>query len=475
MKPMIMQRNTRELLGLGRPTRRGLLLAGAAAAASPPLVRADISAPPRLYPQVPLSNRLTQRVWNGAVSAYTNTGGTGQTIGMTTQLPSVPQWVRLMVFNDQTGAAWILSGAAIAPTSQIGSDPSLADDDTGSVNSALWQSLTFNNGGADVDPWNQTGGSAASLAIPANPNPDASQPLLLFSDWVQVPPPGTEPIGRIDGGQGFLVIVREYSSGNVRYAGQSPAVNSALNITAGNGAWGSGNLTTTGNYTGLGNSFSFNCPYGVQYISAVRGATVLAVGDSILASLCTTGSASGAAIWGAQQVTSPGLPVAFCNAAFSGRKNADFIPDGYRHVTLLKPQICVVQAWSQNDQTAGNTQATADNCFQRAAAFADFCLKQGCMPILCTAAPVYYGDSAGSAEEQYRVSNNVRVRAWGAAGGYVLDLDQIWGTGSNPVKYANASSWQCAIGGEQQHPTDAASQAAGQVLAPLISRILGLS
>jgi hypothetical protein len=463
-------------------SRRAILPAGLGMLLLPRRGRAQALTGVRLYPQVPLSNRLTVRLWNSPTWASAGTGH--QTASNVVQLPSPPEWARLLLPNDQTGTTWPMDGAAFAPTSQIGSDPSLAYNAAGSADTTLWQSITFNNAGADIDPLSQAGGSTLTLTVPANTNPNSSQPIFVFSDWMSLAQPGGGALARIDGGDGFLLQVREFSGngdgGKIRYVVSGGAPDAALGIAyAGSYAFAdvgnNGNYTITPYFTSLGTLYTgFGVPYGLQYISSVRGATVLAVGDSIMSSLHSTGGNSGPVIRACRAVTSTQLPVAFCNAAVSGRKSSDFVPDGIAHVKSLKPQVAVIQAWSQNDQDASNSQATADNCFFRAMALADYCLRNGCMPILTTAAPVYYGQSPGNSNETYRVSNNARVRDAARRGMYVLDLDAIWGAGADPVTYANAA-WQSTSGGLNQHPTDLGCAVAAQALAPMIARILGIS
>ena len=53
------------------------------------------------------------------------------------------------------------------------------------------------------------------------------------------------------------------------------------------------------------------------------------------------------------------------------------------------------------------------------------------------------------------------------AGGYLLDLDTLWGTGATPNTYRREYDW-----GDQMHPNDAAC-AAARVLAPMLRQILG--
>jgi hypothetical protein len=102
--------------------------------------------------QAPLSHRFSFRLQN---SHYMNWPTAGQTLTTLLHLEAQPCWVRLVYFNDQD-TPWTVDGAALAvsaavgdghtPINAVGADPS------------LWQRVTFNNGGRDVDPLSQVEG-----------------------------------------------------------------------------------------------------------------------------------------------------------------------------------------------------------------------------------------------------------------------------------------------------------------------------
>jgi len=111
------------------------------------------------------------------------------------------------------------------------------------------------------------------------------------------------------------------------------------------------------------------------------------------------------------------------------------------------------------------TREMADLSFARAMAVADTARRNRCVPILVTPAPVFGTNPEAEAHRQH---NRTRGRAAAQAGGYLLDLDTLWGTGATPNTYRREYDW-----GDQMHPNDAACAAAARVLAPMLQQILG--
>jgi len=58
--------------------------------------------------------------------------------------------------------------------------------------------------------------------------------------------------------------------------------------------------------------------------------------------------------------------------------------------------------------------------------------RNRCVPILVTPAPVFGTNPEAEAHRQH---NRTRARAAAQAGGYLLDLDTLWGTGATPNTY----------------------------------------
>jgi hypothetical protein len=107
----------------------------------------------------------------------------------------------------------------------------------------------------------------------------------------------------------------------------------------------------------------------------------------------------------------------------------------------------------------------ADLSFARAMAVTDTARRNRCVPILVTPPPVFGTNPEAEAHRQH---NRGRAHAVAQAGGYLLDLDTLWGTGATPNTYRREYDW-----GDQMHPNDAACAAAARVLAPMLRQILG--
>jgi hypothetical protein len=322
--------------------------------------------------------------------------------------------------------------------------------------------VTFNNGGADIEPLAQNSGSTTSLTIPANTG-SAGQFVTAYSDWMPLP-----PLARIDGGEGALLLVRCYSaSGTMRYAGSLGSSPDPVTGIVSASYWSTGNGAES-SWTFTAQSFQFGSgPCGVQSISGSVGATVASVGDSIFESLHTTGTCSGFGLRAVAEASSSILPISFYNLGYAGQVSSDYIANGLWALNSLKPQVMIIQGISENDLDASNTLAVAQLCVQRALALADQCLKNGCWPILTTAAP-WGGAEPGL--EANRVAANIMIRAAAAQGFDMLDIDALWGVGSNPVQYISGYCFT-----DLKHPTDMACAVAAQFLVPMIQRALGLA
>jgi hypothetical protein len=425
--------------------RRGLLLGGGIA---PVIWRAgypqNVSARERqlIMPSTQLSFRLA----NGA---YNSTGVPNATVSALHTLETTPSWVRLLHFNDQATPTSI-NGAAIALTSQVG-DGFTPVGSAGVADTSQWQTVTYNNAGADVTPIAQTGGSAISINIPANTGA-AGQPVQLFSDWVNL-----APLQRSDG-FGALLLIRIYVTGNLRFS-SSGAPDPAIGRSFAS-SWSPGNATVAP-WSFLQNQYPFGVPFGLQYLASNPGFTVLGVGDSIMSSLATTGGVSGFVTRACAMVSRPELPISTFNEGFAGRTTVDFMADGYSDITRLRPQIMVLQCFSYND---GGSLVAAQNAFERSIALAEHAGRNGCATVFCTAVP---GGSYIPQQEPARVWSNNQVRALSAHGLPILDLDLLWGNGTSPNSYQVQYD-----SGDHAHPNDLACGVAAQSLAPILRNLI---
>lgn len=382
------------------------------------------------------------------------------TVASLYNLEVVPSWIRLVFVNAQATAVAI-TNASIALTSEPGNGYTPVDQ-TGSNNLSLFQAVTFNNGGADVPPSANVGGSTFSASVPGYTSGDVSVPTIFYSDWMRV-----TPNPRIDGGFGALLLTRVFSSdGSLHYqssTGFAPDITTRIMSNV---------LDGQTNQNGAVSPYSFSSPsagspatavYGIDYfaanVSAVNGFTVLNIGDSIPSGY-RAGYASSFTQRACIAISTAINPVNCWNDAYGGITVKSFITKGYLDLSSnVKPNAVVMECWSRND-----SQSVADylNSWAQSIQFANYAAKMGCAPILCTAAPVYFGDPT---DEVFRVASNALVR--GQSAYPVLDLDAIWGTGASPNAYQTAYNF-----GDNIHPSDAANVAAEAVLAPMLSAVL---
>lgn len=372
-------------------------------------------------------------------------------------LETDPSWVRLVFVNDQSGPMTI-TNVAIALTSEVGNGYTPVNQ-SGANQLSLFQSVTFNNGGADLPPNAQNSGSATSASVPGYTSGISLVPTVYYSDWIKL-----APNPRIDGGFGALLLARCYSTANIRYmssTGFAPdittrAMSAVFDGTPENAAASPYPFTTP--QTG-----SPACsPYGIDYIGsigALQAFTVLNIGDSILSGY-RSGYASAFTQRACIAISTASNPVNFWDDAYGGINVQDFITKGYRNLAgNVKPNAVVMECWSVND-----SQSTSQylNSWAQAIQFANYAAMMGCPPILCTAAPVY---SSNPTNEVFRVASNALVR--GQTKYPVLDLDSIWGTGASPNAYQPQYGF-----GDGTHQNDAANAAAAAVLAPMLSAVL---
>lgn len=408
------------------------------------------SSRPEISPSPPhLSRRFAVRPQN---SRYESLEETGQTISSLFGVPAAPVLVRLIFFND-LDAPWTLDGAAIALTSMAGDgiDP-LAYD--GAPDPALWRRVTFAHGGANRDPVELPDRNQRySLTLTANPR-EAGQPELFFSDWTPIDGPN-----RTDGA-GALMLVRAYSRERMRYAGCAGPSQVGI-TTPSHGHILSGDATSTP-FSGASrrNDRVFAC-YGVECVSAQEVATVVAIGDSILHGSCSSGELSGPVARACVRASTPDRLIAFFNESYPGRNSVGYHSNGARVIEALRPRVAVIQTWSQNEEWSRDA---ADRAFARALALADFSIRRGCTPVLTTPAPVFQGQPEFDA---HRAHNADRVRAAGRRGLRVLDLEAIWGSGSQPNAYR--AEFDC---GDGMHANDLGCEEAAKPLAILIKEIL---
>lgn len=185
--------------------------------------------------------------------------------------------------------------------------------------------------------------------------------------------------------------------------------------------------------------------------------TLLTVGDSITQGIGSKGHSIGE--YAVQILAKEGKHFALINDGFSGKPAGYFISIGAKDLAALHPEFVTIQCGSANGDWS--SEASTRKAFETAMALTQEARKGGSHPILLTATPSFYGQGAGQAgwEANRRLSNSL-VRSQGLP---VLDLDMIWGTGSNP----NALKPEYDSG-DHTHPNDAGYLAAAEKFVTII-------
>jgi hypothetical protein len=371
--------------------------------------------------------RLSYRLQCGR---FADAPAAARTITTLLHLEAAPGRVRLVYGNDRP-APYRLDRVAVAATAAFDRSgrPIGAD---GRPDETLWRAATF--GGVD------------SLSVPAAG--ECGLPALAFSDWIDLDSPPARA-------GGALLLVAGFSSGVLRCAeGGRPARRigrlHASFVSPGSAA---GAVTRADRL--------FAC-FGVQYECAVAGVTVVGIGDSIMQSACSAGGVSGFGFRACAMISTPQRPVSYVNQGFPGRNTLLFCAAGRADIVALRPQIALIQTWSQNEPW---TQAQADLAFARALDLAEVARRHGCVPLLVGPGPQF---APHPAEDVFRRSNVERLRAAAGDGFAVLDLDALWGSGATPNAYRPRFD-----SGDGAHPNDAACEAAARALAPMLLRMLG--
>ncbi|UDL93550.1 hypothetical protein LGH83_13280 [Lichenihabitans sp. PAMC28606] len=423
-------------------------------AALRPVRRAAPLAPPERGPPPPpalaLSQRLSYRLQN---SRYAAGPKPAQTLATLVHLEAEPVFVRLMYVNDDP-EPWTIDGAAVAATSALGNgvDPLNA---AGDPDPSLWRPVTFQAKGRDSQPLDLIEGGDTTLTLPGN-RLDVGRPVHALSDWVPL-----RALSRRDGGSGWLLLVRTFSHGSIRFAASVGLPDPAVGLLhRGFSADGDQTIPATSGRFERDDTL-FAC-HGVQFITPVAGATVIGIGDSIIHSSCTSGEVSGFGIRACTAISRLDRPVSYVNEGFPGRNSLGFSTNGLWAIETLRPQIAIIQAWTRNEAW---TADQADIAFGRAMAMADAARRVGCVPILTTAPPVFHDNSAG---EAVRCAANARVRAAADSGMLLLDIDALWRTESTPAAYRPEYD-----ASDQTHPNNLACAVAAEALAPMLLRILG--
>lgn len=351
--------------------------------------------------------------------------------------------------------------------------------------------VTFNNDGVAVAFEQQAlfSKGKAVRELPFPPLADIADgdtvwsPKLMFSDWVMV-----RSMDRKQRGRGTLLRIHTLVKDGQRLTGPKTmhrdGIDAADQLSVTGFVYqkicaGGDHVFQTSpllEETLNPNAIGRGAVYAVQFMTKYAGATVQAVGDSILQGVgfeCGphTGNYISFAHIACGYVSSPRLPVTLLQSAVGGEPSADFFASARADLEHADVAVALIQTWSGNDigpQTSpAQSVAAADAAWERAVAYAALIRAQGGIPIFLSAVP--QAPKMGStAAEEARLSSVKRCNALAQKGELVLDLNSILGDGAKITNYKARWMWIDNI-----HPNTAAHYALAERTAELIGLAIG--
>lgn len=373
-----------------------------------------------------------------------------------------------LIYSSQDAGGYAIPLVKISPTGAVG-DSMNPTDGTGSSNQTLWKTVTWNNGGADTLPQDQTvfGSGTSTFTVPGNAG-NLSQPPRYYSDWIRI-----QSIPRTDGGTLPLLLIRALTDAAGTFRGGN-VPQAHWNAFAGtriiNVFFTFNDRVTDPTAVAMTGATSGTMPcLGVQYFSAVPGFSVLLTGDSWTEGV---GSTTGFHSWGVlacQALSTPQRPISWWNHGWSGQISADFWANGYTAFKACQPDIVTIPAWSPNDGGLGATQAIVDAEWSRCMDFASYVKKNGATPVLFP--PFPWTPITTAAQDAVRLQNRTRMLNAAATGMFfAMDFEALIGTGASPNRLAPGMESTLVA----QHPSDLAySTIDQQVFRPILQNLIG--
>ena len=315
------------------------------------------------------------------------------------------------------------------------------------------------------------------LAMPPKPGvrPGAASwaPDLYHSDWIALP-----SIRRSDGGPGCLLNVRSLLAPGaiLRGPGAGP-----YDTTRSNPVHFTGRSYET--YFQPGDHMSnrtrlIRAPgmqgagtvYAVQFHTAVPGATVQMVGDSIGQGVGSSNGYANFVLLACAATSLDRRPVHFLQGAVAGETSADYIQAASRDLASCTISIACIQTWSGNDVSSQmspqQARSAADAAWHRAEQYGQDVRLKGGVPIYLSAVPQLLRCPT-PALEAARLSSVRRCHVLAGRGEFVLDLNGILGDDRVPADYRH----EFLV--DHFHASDAGQRAVAAQLAPLIRSIVG--
>ena len=370
-----------------------------------------------------------------------------------------------LVFENDSATTYAVTAATVCPVAQENSSGGYIPLDKDGATQA-WTSVTFNAAGADTLPPQATG-STATFTVPAITGTNVKS--YSFSDWIRVssiPPHATFTNQNLR-----LLATRVYFSGAGRGQYAWSATETSFNsnsVSLGRiiaTARVAGNATTTTTALSSPTKDGTFTPQGVQYYSRARGATVMALGDSITQG---EGTASYVASYGhtaCANVSVPGTrPVSFVNAGWTGQTSLQVHDRGVREIDAFRPDVVAIMTFTPNDGQP--TQAIVNLAWSRAMSLAHYAISKGAVPILLTPAP---WSSTTSATDPFRRQLTTRANALAATGAMlVCDVDTVLSDGADPARF------KTAYNNDGIHPNEAGHAAMAAAFEPVLRLALGM-
>ena len=321
-----------------------------------------------------------------------------------------------------------------------------------------WNNITFGGNGANVEPTAATPAATASLTVAASATPPLK--AYSFSDWMRAP-----SIPAASGDMRYLAVRTAMTGGSVEWFGTR--WNATPSLSRGRLAsafYSNGDFTATTAIT-PGDGDHYAVPSGIQYYTrGRRGATVLAIGDSLTQGYNGLVGSSNTYSWAHEAcatASTAARPVVLMNGGQASQTSANFYSRGKLEIDAFKPDVVTIAVYSPND--GAGTQAAVDVAWSRAVDFAHYAIGKGAVPILIGPIP---NGTITAAADAFRLQIVSRIQDV-AASGSMLAVDM-----NAAVKHATNTGPQTLAAeynsGDGIHPNDAGFAAMGQAFLPAL-------